>query len=452
METELLSSQHLNRTLIGSVLFVDIVNYSERTVPDQIAMKELFIVLLVEAVKNVATSEKIMVDTGDGAGIAFLGDPEDALFAALSLRDAIDAGEATIGEPGFIRMGINLGPLKVVRDINGHINMIGDGVNDAQRVMDFAEPGQLMVSNSYYDMISCFSRDYSRLFLYEGKRRDKHAREHEVYRFGPSEGSELLTEKLRDRSRARQQFVDTIPGIQYKDSAPANAPMTPTPVPPAARPLPRSTSSRVGLVATVIGVVAITGAVWSWTNTTEAQPAPTASAASSDASLQSSGVTAPEGPRQIARAPEKEVAEKGENSAAPTASASAAPTGTASSPSKSKTPVTAGKPLKPATSAASVATKADAKLAGNSGQSAEKNARKNANILPGQKPGNVILAIRPWGEIYVDGRKRGVSPPMKAISLRPGKHRIEIRNSVFASYKEAIDVKSGAETTVHYAF
>ena len=451
MEIELPSLQRLNRTLIGSVLFIDIVDYSERTVPEQIAMKELFIVLLAEAVKDVAASEKIMVDTGDGAGIAFLGDPEDALFAALSLRDAIDAGEAAIGEPGFMRMGINLGPLKVVRDVNGHINMIGDGVNDAQRVMDFAEPGQVMVSNSYYNMISCFSRDYSKLFLYEGKRQDKHAREHEVYRFGPSEGSEVLTEKLRGRSRARQ-FVDTIPGAARKNSAPANAPMTPTPNPPAARIPLRSTSSRVGLVATVIGVVAITGAVWSWTNTTEAQPASTASAASSDASLAYSSISAPEVAKQIALAPEKDAASRGENPVARSGSPSAATTGTASTPSKSKMPVTADTPLKPVTPVASVAIKTDAKPPQNSEKIAEKNARKNANILPTRKPGSVKLAIHPWGEIYVDGRKRGFSPPLKAVSLQPGMHRIEIRNSLFAPYKEAIDVKSGAETTLHYAF
>ncbi|MGH8806886.1 MAG: adenylate/guanylate cyclase domain-containing protein [Noviherbaspirillum sp.] len=166
--------KQLNRTFIGSVLFIDIVGYSMRTVPDQLEMKELFNSMLSDAVQNVAPGDRIMVDTGDGAGIAFLGDPEDALFAALSLRDAIDSGKIPVGEPGFVRMGINLGPLNIVRDINGHTNMIGDAVNDAQRVMSFAEPGQVMVSHSYYDIISRFSRDYNQLFVYEGAAAKKH--------------------------------------------------------------------------------------------------------------------------------------------------------------------------------------------------------------------------------------------------------------------------------------
>src|SRR3712207_8955560 len=40
--------------------------------PDQLAMKEVFNKLLMDAVQTVAPAERIMVDTGDGAGVAFL--------------------------------------------------------------------------------------------------------------------------------------------------------------------------------------------------------------------------------------------------------------------------------------------------------------------------------------------------------------------------------------------
>ncbi|MBI1891556.1 MAG: adenylate/guanylate cyclase domain-containing protein [Burkholderiales bacterium] len=199
------SLQQLNRTFIGSVLFIDIVGYAKHTVAEQLGLKELFAKLLISAIKNVAETERILVDTGDGAAIAFLGDPEDALFAALSFRDAITLADIPNGGgPNFVRMGINLGPLKVVRDINGHTNMIGDGVNDAQRVMSFAGAGQIVVSHSYYDIISRFSRDYAKLFVYEGTRQDKHVREHEVYSLGPIEDAEKFAETMRDRSRAKQ--------------------------------------------------------------------------------------------------------------------------------------------------------------------------------------------------------------------------------------------------------
>ncbi|TFV99572.1 adenylate/guanylate cyclase domain-containing protein, partial [Oxalobacteraceae bacterium OM1] len=259
--TDALSLRQLNRTFIGSVLFIDIVGYSRRTVPEQLEMKELFNTLLQDAVQNVAPADRIMVDTGDGAAIAFLGDPEDALFAALSLRDAIDAGRAAaVGEAGFVRMGINLGPLKIVRDINGHTNMIGDGVNDAQRVMSFADAGQVMVSHSYFDIISRFSHDYAQLFVYEGTRQDKHVREHEVYRFGPVDGNAGLADKLRDRSRARANEADVPTAPKSAGKAAVKGLAT------------GAKASRAGLIAAGIGALTLAGAVWSWSSRAPEQP------------------------------------------------------------------------------------------------------------------------------------------------------------------------------------
>jgi class 3 adenylate cyclase len=401
------SLKQLNRTFIGSVLFIDIVGYSLRTVPDQLEMKELFNNLLAEAVHNIAPSERIMVDTGDGAGIAFLGDPEDALFAALSLRDAIAEGRATAGEPGFVRMGINLGPLKVVRDINGHTNMIGDGVNDAERVMSFAEAGQVMVSHSYYDIISRFSRDYAQLFVYEGTRHDKHVREHEIYRFGPVEGNQNLAEKLRDRSRARHM-------IEAAPTPPAST-WTRLTATAGDGPRQRFSASRVGMVAVAIGAVSIVGAVWSWTTTPEMHGSvkPSVIAVALPAvPVQVNAPAAVQDQKTEANVPEAPVLQKG---------------------------------------------RSDAPVAGPTAElpALEKPAEKNetsATPAPPAKPGKVRLAVQPWGEIYVNGSKRGISPPLKAVDLAPGRHRIEIRNGEFAPHKETVEVKSGAETTVHYVF
>src|SRR6185312_6562402 len=51
----------------------------------------------------------------------------------------------------------------------------------AQRIMSFSRPGQLLVSRSFYEVVSCLSRDYATLFRHEGSRTDKHVRAHEVY-------------------------------------------------------------------------------------------------------------------------------------------------------------------------------------------------------------------------------------------------------------------------------
>src|SRR4030095_9987035 len=80
------------------------------------------------------------------------------------------------------RVGINLGPVRLVQDVNGHTNIIGDGINAAQRVMSFADPGQVLVSRSYHNLLVSSSEQYARLFAYQGFRVDKHSREHEIFK------------------------------------------------------------------------------------------------------------------------------------------------------------------------------------------------------------------------------------------------------------------------------
>jgi class 3 adenylate cyclase len=174
-----------NRTFICSVVFIDIVEYSKKSVDEQIHLKERFNTLLSEAIADISVNDRIILDTGDGAAVGFLGDPEDALFVAMSLRDSLRDDQNEAAPDLQIRMGINLGPVKLLRDINNQMNLIGDGINVSQRIMSFAEPGQLMVSRSYYDIVSCLSQEYAKLFQYQGARADKHVREHDIYAVEP---------------------------------------------------------------------------------------------------------------------------------------------------------------------------------------------------------------------------------------------------------------------------
>jgi hypothetical protein len=173
-----------NRTFICSVVFLDIVEYSKKTVEEQIILKERFNTLIAETLTDISVSDRIILDTGDGAAIGFLGDPEDALFVAMNMRDALNNEQAAAMPDLRVRMGINLGPVKLLKDINNQVNLIGDGINVAQRIMSFAETGQLLVSRSYYDIVSCLSQEYTQLFQYKGARADKHIREHDIYAVG----------------------------------------------------------------------------------------------------------------------------------------------------------------------------------------------------------------------------------------------------------------------------
>jgi class 3 adenylate cyclase len=166
--------EDLNRTLVCSVLFLDIVDYSRHDVAEQVRLKQRFNAVLGGALGHVEPDERVIIDTGDGAAIAFRGDPERALYVALEVFDANV-------EDLPVRMGINLGPVSLMRDINGADNVIGDGINVAQRIMGFAARGELLVSRSFYEVVSLLSGDYANMFKDEGARVDKHKRSHDVY-------------------------------------------------------------------------------------------------------------------------------------------------------------------------------------------------------------------------------------------------------------------------------
>jgi hypothetical protein len=68
------------------------------------------------------------------------------------------------------------------------------------------------------------------------------------------------------------------------------------------------------------------------------------------------------------------------------------------------------------------------------------------------RPGRVVVAIAPWGEVFVDGKSRGVSPPLRTLDLPPGAHTVEIRNSTFAAYVEQVEVKPGEAVKIRHRF
>jgi serine/threonine-protein kinase len=71
---------------------------------------------------------------------------------------------------------------------------------------------------------------------------------------------------------------------------------------------------------------------------------------------------------------------------------------------------------------------------------------------PPPQTGKVVLAVSPWGEIYVDGKLRGTTPPLAELELAPGRHRIEIRNSAQLPYHTFVELQAGDTHRIRHAF
>ncbi|SAI03699.1 membrane protein [Bordetella ansorpii] len=64
----------------------------------------------------------------------------------------------------------------------------------------------------------------------------------------------------------------------------------------------------------------------------------------------------------------------------------------------------------------------------------------------------VRVNIHPWGELWVNGVRRGVSPPLKEIRLAPGQYSVVVRNANLPPYRGTLTVKEGRQSVLSYRF
>ncbi len=77
-----------------------------------------------------------------------------------------------------------------------------------------------------------------------------------------------------------------------------------------------------------------------------------------------------------------------------------------------------------------------------------------AEEAPKPKPVPVLvrLDIRPWGEVWINGVARGISPPVKELRLIPGKYQVVLRNADLPPYRMTLEVKAGKPAVISHVF
>lgn len=162
-----------SRTLVCSVLFAELAGYAREPVAEQLRRRRLLGALLAQELTAVPRTERVVHDIEGGAAIAFLADAEAALVTAIGVQ----AGAADLR----LRLGLNLGTVHVVQDLRGQAALVGDGVNDAQRVAGHAQHGQLLAADGFREVVSGLSDDHAALFHVIALRTDLGGREHPLF-------------------------------------------------------------------------------------------------------------------------------------------------------------------------------------------------------------------------------------------------------------------------------
>ncbi len=417
-----------NRTFICSVVYYDIADYSTKSVAVQIRLKEQLMRLTADAVQNVAVNDRILLETGDGAAICFLGDPEDALFVAMNLRDALwNAADQFKEDPLLmVRFGINLGPVKMVTDVDNKKNIIGDGVNVAQRVMIFAEPGQILVSRSYYEVVSCLNEEFAKLFQYLGMRSDNHVRNHEIYSIlrTPGQDKSLPPDNSHRQGNAQIQVQNLLTVIEMRASPAGAAPA-------------RELNTTNGFLSSLYPSFLLPFQLKNKTVVYGLAAALVVLAVILSLTLNRNSGHTQSHTAQTVVSPAESVPEK--------------PLSAENAEIKQTEPV---QPPPPALSAI-----LPPEIPGESPldsvqttEPADNEKKAPPKPAPAISTATFQFAVTPWGEIYVDGKRKGASPPLSSISVSPGKHRIEIKNATFRPYSHSHDIRPNEKLKISHKF
>ncbi len=141
---------------IAHVLFIDIVGYSQRLADEQIALVKRLndLVRGTEQFRQAEAAGKLIrLPTGDGMALAFFTAPD------APVRCAIEINKADLADPKIeLRMGIHSGPIDRLSDVNDRTNVTGAGINMAQRVMDCADAGHILLSQRIADDLAQYAR------------------------------------------------------------------------------------------------------------------------------------------------------------------------------------------------------------------------------------------------------------------------------------------------------
>jgi hypothetical protein len=259
-------------------------------------------------------------------------------------------------------------------------------------------------------VVSCLSEGYGRLFRYEGSRTDKHVREHEIYTVQATTASLQRTAITKPR---RQQLAGSGAVVMDKLS------QTAVIVTDNLRRKPRL-GTAIAMVAILTVAVGLRLGRQPAAAPVATPPSPPPRAAVAPAPVKEAvPETKPAAPGKPAAAPAKPATAASKTAAASTRFGAA--------PAKSR-PAPAAAPM---------------------GEEIEEAPVAVAEIAA---PATVSFAISPWGEVHVNGKMRGIAPPLRNVELPPGRHRIEIRNANSPPHVEIVDARSGSTITIRHKF
>lgn len=378
--------QH-DQHLIASVMLAEIAGYEDRPVFEQIDLITRTRQLFEHAVAESGGCDVQIIDREDSIVLLFRGDPRDCLGLATRLALTLESeqGYANLS----LRIGVNLGPITLTRNELGETRVSGAGIDDAERVARAGALREILMSRSFYSVLSRASMD-DRLLRHKAFISDERDQSFAVYQLARPEPAAAERELQNDRLSA--------------------------PIPPAMqRPRARWSAIAAAALLATAGVAFYQAQIPSHTPHVQAQ--------------------------QVVPKP---VVANATKVMPPAANAAIVVT--------EPDPSVVVKPETVATVGESTELRIPRQLTPAALTSVITDARDTVRKVTQVKPVTVQLAIKPWGEVFVDGKKVGVTPPLNKIAISPGKRQIVVRNSDFLPFETTLDIQPESLLQISHRF
>lgn len=157
----------INTPLYTTFFFADIVGLSDKTLNTRRQIRKIDAlnnsIRDCEAYRSTTKDDKFVLPTGDGVAIGFIRGSELALQLSVQLHEKLREYNSKLGEMDriHIRIGINAAPVYLVKDLLDNMNVWGDGIILAKRVMDVGTADHILLSSKVAEDLMALS-DFNR--------------------------------------------------------------------------------------------------------------------------------------------------------------------------------------------------------------------------------------------------------------------------------------------------
>jgi len=197
--------------------FTDIVAGSNPTVPTKEQARKVIVlnelIARTETFINRDPNSTVILPTGDGMAIGFSDSPEYPLRLSIQLHKMLteyNKEKRRKDEKVLLRIGIDIGPVYIIKDLNGQDNVWGPGIILTRRVMDLAGDQNIFCSSRFAEDVRVLSPEYKEIIHPIGDYSIKHGEQLNIFNIYGEGFGEKNTPRKKKIIQKSETFEQTL--------------------------------------------------------------------------------------------------------------------------------------------------------------------------------------------------------------------------------------------------